>query len=258
MRRTIVSNSSQVPIPLLHSVPNPLPAGYNQRWRIFSDGVEIHPSHLTLINESQGHQLDWGSHPDGKWSQPVYREVHGGGVVIVPLAIHPDGRVYIGTVEVRRPFRDPREGNTVTELPRGMRDRYETVLQTAQREGLEETGYLSDENTFFALSGDGINPNSTFFLTYNHEENQPDGIAMMANRVPFDALEPAEGDNYVIAEAGMIDAYEGIKRCVFVPFSLKGLASEGDQFIHSGLLRLLAHLEANHTLFFREGVVTIN
>lgn len=258
LRRTIVSHVTPVPTSLLQPIPSPTPDGYNQRWTVFVDGDQIDPAHITFYNESQGLQLDWGTHPDNRWSQFVYREVHGGGVVSVPYAVDPaDGKVYIGTVDIRRPFRDPVAGHTVTELPRGMRDRNETAAQAAMRETQEETGHSAQVAEYFELEGEGANPNSTFFLTYNQEEQQADGIRFMSTKLPFGALKASDGGNYVLAQEAELDVFEGIKKCVFVPFSLR-LARLGDLFTSGGLFRLLDYLEETNSVTFTDGVVTIN
>lgn len=258
-RRDIMSQDSPIPTRLLTPVPDPIPGGYFQRWQVYVDGVEVAPLHITMVNEEQGLQLDWGSHPDGKWSQFVYRENHGGGVVSIPHAVMPDGRVYIGVIDARRPFRDPRPGAVVMELPRGMRDKLESATQAAQRETEEETGHSASEGSYVVLDGAGANPNSTFWLTFDHEHETPDGVRFVTVEVPATSLVPSGDNEMVLDTAGPVDSFEGIEKCRFVPLNIRDIAGEGDMFLLNGAFKLQAYLIGHYTsVSFRDGVMVVS
>ena len=74
--------------------------------------------------------------PDGSRVEREYIR-HPGAVLIVPL--FDDGRVLL-----ERQFRYP-HGREFIEVPAGKRDPGESALQTAQRELLEETGYVASK-----------------------------------------------------------------------------------------------------------------
>lgn len=243
---------------ILDPIPNPLPEGYNQNWKVYVDGVLTEAHHIALVNDVQHCQVDLGNNPSNRWSQFVYREVHGGGTVSVPFAINTEGHVFVGTVDVIRPFRDPRPDHTVTELPRGFRAPEESAAQAAQRETQEETGHAANTAAYFPLEGEGACPNSTYWITWNKETQQPDGITYMATQVPWEALVVTDSGAYKLAVDTELDVFEGIKKSTFVPFHLTEMSGLGDMFIHTGLLRLLAHFNESHTVTFENGVVTIN
>lgn len=77
--------------------------------------------------------------PDGAVHGREY-VVHPGAAAMVPL--FPDGRVL-----VERQFRYPLQ-DVFVEIPAGKRDPGETMLQTARRELVEETGYQAAEWAF--------------------------------------------------------------------------------------------------------------
>ena len=77
--------------------------------------------------------------PDGKLSTREYIQ-HAGAVAVV--ALHDDGRVVL-VRQHRYPL-----GRVLLELPAGKLDNGETTLACAQRELLEETGYVASEWAF--------------------------------------------------------------------------------------------------------------
>lgn len=254
-----MSQAFPIPASILQPIPDPVPEGYFQRWQVYVDGQEATPQHITMVNVGQGLQLDWGSHPDGKWSQFCYRENHGGGVVIIPHAVMPDGRVYIGVIDARRPFRDPRPGAVFMELPRGMRDKLESATQAAQRETEEETGHSVSEGSYVVLDGDGANPNSTFWLTYDHKNETPDGVRFVTVEVPASSLVPSRDGEMVLDTAGPVDSFEGIEKCRFVPLTIRETAGEGDMFLLSGAFKLQAYLIGHYAnVSFRDGVMVVS
>jgi len=78
--------------------------------------------------------------PDGKLATREY-VVHPGAVMVIPMDIDADGHVQ---VVLERQFRYP-VGQVMVEFPAGKFDAGESVLECAQRELQEETGYRATE-----------------------------------------------------------------------------------------------------------------
>lgn len=78
--------------------------------------------------------------PDGATASREYI-VHPGAVMVVPLLEDADGRI---RVVLERQFRYP-VGQVMIEFPAGKRDHGEVLLDCAQRELREETGYVATQ-----------------------------------------------------------------------------------------------------------------
>lgn len=129
-------------------------------WKVELNGKTVSQVRsLRVVQERMGISLEYGKTPAG-YDGLSLEETGGGGAVIVPF-VNIAGEVYVGLVEENRPF----AGGIVLNVPRGFLTPGETHFQTAKRELTEETGYQPVEERIVLLSGEPMNPNSTFFVT---------------------------------------------------------------------------------------------
>lgn len=146
-------------------------------WQLVLNGRGIEQvSSLYLYNERFG-LFKYGAHPAGydTWG---FHEIGGGGAVTVPYCIQ-NGRLYVGIVFEDRIF----AGGLVQNVPRGFLDPGEKHFEAAVRETMEETGF-TPESRIYQLSGEKVNPNSTFFVT-----NENEGVKFYAFNVSSSELE---------------------------------------------------------------------
>ncbi len=203
-------------------------------WKVDFNGKRIgYVEDLTLSHEQFG-TFEYGNTPAG-YDAWCFKEIGGGGSVIVPYAIIPhqprSGRngLYIGLVEQDRWTM----GKSVWNVPRGFLTSGETHFQTAQREAGEELQFNFPER-FVELSGEPANPNSAFFVTPPEE-----GVRFYSLHIKQQEL-VREGDRYKLKKdvlAPVSDTAERISRSAF--FYYETALAVSDMFTIAGVGRLL-------------------
>ncbi len=131
-----------------------------------------------------------------KWE--AVERVHCNGIVaIVPVTA-------ANEVLLIRQFR-PVLNNFVVEIPAGLNDRGESLVDAARRELVEETGYSSEEFTFLAEGP--ISPGlSTELLTVFEAKNVSPAPAWLKERYP-----PDETENVELIKVSLRDVYERLE-----------------------------------------------
>lgn len=142
-----------------------VPKEASRGWRIHLNGntIATPASSVHMQHEKMGITLDYGY--EG-YDRPVIKEAGGGGSVIIPYSIQPDGRLYIGVLKEKRDLM----GGAVWNVPRGFMNPGEEHFQTAVREYAEETGHHVPDDRIRAIEGSPTNPNSAFFDTSGEDE----------------------------------------------------------------------------------------
>ena len=142
-----------------------VPEDISRGWRINIDGKEIATpaSSLHLQHEKMGISVEYGYKG---YDRPKIKEAGGGGSVIIPFYIQPDGRLFIGVLKEQRDLMGGAEWN----VPRGFMSPGEEHFQTAVREYAEETGHHVPDDRIRAIEGSPTNPNSAFFDTSGENE----------------------------------------------------------------------------------------
>jgi 8-oxo-dGTP pyrophosphatase MutT (NUDIX family) len=210
-------------------------------WKVWVNGQEIREVSRVTIDHPKFGTLEYGLDPGGydRWS---FHENGGGGSVIVPFAVC-GGVVYVGVVEQKR----VNQGGVVPNLPRGFLQPGENHFQAAGREAGEELGGEVRHEPF-PLDGEPMNPNSTFFETWDKlPDGSPEGVRFFG--LPFQAHELEGSSDRLTFKPGVVRVRpdlqdkrvaELILTCSFIPWD-KAMRL-GDMFTSAGTGRLLAHL----------------
>ncbi|MFO0617254.1 MAG: NUDIX domain-containing protein [Polyangiaceae bacterium] len=216
-------------------------------WKVTIDGAPVSKiSHIVVDNARFG-VLAYGLTPGGYdgWS---FREVAGGGVVILPFILR-DGGLHVGLVRQHR----HNQGGDVWNAPRGFVDPGETHEAAGAREFREETGVHATSLHPRMLSGEAANPNSAFF-----ETPLPGmGVRFAAVELGTDDVELRDG-RWVVRRQLVDDSAaaanhrraEMIASCQFFPWH--EAACFADMFTNAAVARLLAHLHGAGRLTLRE------
>ncbi len=155
-------------------------------WGLFVNGhlVQSPITSVQLVNGRFG-TFTYGLDPAGydRWG---FREIGGGGSVIVPYAVAAGNQVLVGVVLQNRPG----QGGKVWNVPRGFLAPEESHFEAAKREAGEEFDG-AERGQVIELRGEPTNPNSTFFETCFEHQGRPAGVRLFASRFGYKDLEYA-------------------------------------------------------------------
>lgn len=218
----------------LRSIIVPVPVGARQGWTVEVDG-QVVPAYHVRISSKFG-AVTYGQGPGGydTWS---FREPGGGGSVVVVFS-QIGAELFIGLVDQNR----PNQGGMVKNLVRGFLEPGQSHYTTAKREVEEEMGESHQFLRPFELDGQPVNPNSTFFETW---QAPGDGVHFFGIEVPASALH-RDADGVLVFREGCLRPNSGertaeqILGCAFIPTD-EALAL-GDGFTVIGIARLERHL----------------
>jgi ADP-ribose pyrophosphatase YjhB (NUDIX family) len=222
----------------LDSITKPVPPDHQRgrSWRVSVDGRAAEPVASVVIEHERLGRLTYGETPLGYdgWS---FRELGGGGVVVVPFTLS-GGQLFVGVVRQVR----PNQGGEVWNAPRGFLDPGEDHAAAALRELAEEMGLRSDD--VVRLPGEPGNPNSAFFETWGPGEGigffAVEVDAALTQRGPAGELGFRPGVLGDDEQARRSRMAESISHAVFLPWhEAAGLA---DMMTNAAVARLLARL----------------
>jgi len=161
-------NTSGLPegIVPLAEVPDYIQKG----WTAFIDGKQVDVSSIVFYNDRMGTTISYGY--NGSYDTVRIKEL--GGPVTIPYLYDVFDTLYIGLVQE---YRDSMKG-LVWNVPRGMVDPGENLVQAGKREMREETGHKIEHDKKFVQLSKGGNPNSAYFESDPEDLDQ--GYAVFA------------------------------------------------------------------------------
>jgi len=194
------------------NILSPIPEGAKRGWEItvtrHGRTQKLHRVSALKITSQSG-ELKYGWHPFG-YDTICFEETEGGGVVVIPYFIAPDGKIWVGLLRQMRPFQSK---EPVLNAPRGFRDLNEGPIEAAMRETAEEIGGEILTSTPYELDGELVNPNSAFFAT-----GEERGVRFFALEVTEKWLEHDPNGGYRFKKGlKATEALEKILGAVFVP-----------------------------------------
>jgi len=154
------------------------PAGVTPGWTHTNDG------HHIVVNSVFG-QLEVGMVPSKSWDQWLFHENGGGGSLVIGYA-EIDGKLNVMMLKANR-F-NLKGDQDDWELPGGFVEDGETKLVAAIREGLEETGQLTNPSP---VPGRGFVGNRAFFKLQSEDE----GTSVFAFELTDEQVEAVQAND---------------------------------------------------------------
>lgn len=156
----------------------PVPQDKQQGW-VGSVQVEKGRVFYVRLENPRFGSLEYGERPEG-YDAWAFREVGGGGAVVLPFARHDTGLLYVG---LRQEERSNMAGTWLCAIG-GFKDPGEGAKQAAVRETAEEAGLDATQSA--PLEGLPLNTNRAFWVA---DPAKDEGIHCFALEVPWSWLE---------------------------------------------------------------------
>jgi len=205
----------------------PIPEEKGRGWVVKIDGVRQMVSSVEL--SSKFGTLSYGLRPEG-YDAWVFRETGGGGVVTLPYAHTPEGRLLVGVLlEKRANMGDEPVWCAIG----GFVEPDEMHQRVQAREAGEEAGLDAAKAT--ELPGMATNANRAFFVA---DASAGEGMHAYGLSLPFEWLK-ADGESYKLKDATMLSGFKKASDVQFFQWR-ETIRVTADAMARSAIAQLLA------------------